>query len=337
MFFLMDTPNQKQFEDLAQRYERMDIPSVQALVKLLRTGSDLLTGFEKRLGTYGLSQGRFLILVILNRTPKTPLTPSGLAEKLGVTRATMTGLVTGLEKDQLITRQADSVDKRKIHIRLTAKGIQRLESILPDYYDRINSLMQGLSLNQKTTLISLLEIVDTGIPNLTMDKMDPQKNSIEIGSYTAAYQDQVIELILTIQQTEFNIPITAQDQPDLGDIPGFYQQGVGNFWVATHGSRVVGTLSLKDIGNGQAALRKMFVHPEFRGPGLGIAMALWGAALEWAGIKNISGIFLGTTEKFLAAHRFYEKNGFVPIEKESLPSQFPIMAVDTKFYAYSPG
>jgi len=337
MFYLMDTPNQKQFQDLARRYERMDIQSVQALVKLLRTGSDLLTGFEKRLGTYGLSQGRFLILVILNRTPQTPLTPSELAEKLGVTRATMTGLVTGLEKDQLITRQTDFVDKRKIYIRLTAKGIHRLESILPDYYDRINGLMQGLTRNQKTTLISLLEIVDAGIPNLTMDKMDPQKDCIEIGFYTPAYQDQVIELILTIQQKEFNIPITAQDQPDLGDIPGFYQQGTGNFWVAIKDDRVVGTLSLKDIGNGQAALRKMFVHSDFRGPAFGAARRLWGAALEWGREKNISEIFLGTTEKFLAAHRFYEKNGFVPIEKERLPGQFPLMAVDTKFYTYSIG
>ena len=275
MFFLMDTPNQKQFENLARRYDRMDVPSVQALVKLLRTGSDLLTGFEKMLGTYGLSQGRFLILVILNRTPEKPLTPSGLAEKLGVTRATMTGLVTGLEKDQLITRQTDSVDKRKIHIRLTAKGLHRLESILPDYYNRINGLMQGLNLKEKTTSISLLKIVDTGLPSLTGGKMNPQKNGVEISFYTPVHGDQVIDLILPIQQKEFNIPITA------GDCKG-----------------------------------------------------IMGGALEWARLKNISEIFLGTTEKFLAAHKFYEKNGFVPIDKDGLPGSFPIMSVDTKFYVY---
>jgi len=160
------------------------------------------------------------------------------------------------------------------------------------------------------------------------------KNTLNIIPFVPVYQAQVVALILQIQQTEFNIPITAQDQPDLGDIPGFYQQGAGNFWVAINDNRVVGTLSLKDIGNGQAALRKMFVYPDFRGPAFGTAMALWGAALEWGRGKNISEIFLGTTEKFLAAHRFYEKNGFVSIEKEKLPGRFPLMAVDTKFYAY---
>lgn len=334
MFFLTDTPSQGQFEDLTRRYDRMDVPSVQALVKLLRTGSDLLTGFEKMLGTYGLSQGRFLILVILNRTPKTPLTPSGLAKNLGVTRATMTGLVTGLEKDRLITRQADPVDKRKQHIQLTAKGIHCLESILPDYYTRVNRLMQGLTLDQKTTLIALLETVDAGIPSLTHDKT-ALKNRIDIRPFALGFQDQVIELILTIQQKEFNIPITAKDQPDLGDIPGFYQQGSGNFWIAINQGQVIGTLSLKDIGNCQAALRKMFVHPDFRGAAFGTAKTLWETALEWAKGQTISEIFLGTTEKFLAAHRFYEKNGFVSLEKESLPPQFPLMAVDTKFYAFS--
>jgi predicted N-acetyltransferase YhbS len=41
---------------------------------------------------------------------------------------------------------------------------------------------------------------------------------------------------------------------------------------------------------------------------------------------------LGTTAKFLAAHRFYEKNGFREIAQTELPASFPVMTVDTKFY-----
>jgi hypothetical protein len=43
-------------------------------------------------------------------------------------------------------------------------------------------------------------------------------------------------------------------------------------------------------------------------------------------------VFLGTTPFFRAAHRFYEKHGFSQIPKQRLPSSFPIMEVDTKFY-----
>ena len=48
--------------------------------------------------------------------------------------------------------------------------------------------------------------------------------------------------------------------------PGFYRRGNGNFWVALADGEVVGTLALLDLGEGQGALRKMFVQAPHRGP-----------------------------------------------------------------------
>jgi N-acetylglutamate synthase-like GNAT family acetyltransferase len=145
-------------------------------------------------------------------------------------------------------------------------------------------------------------------------------------------EQQVVDLIVSIQQKEFNIPITAEDQPDLHDIPNYYQKNRGNFWVALHNEDVVGTISLLDIGNGRAALRKMFVHQHYRGPEKGTARNLLKTILDWAKSQKLQEIYLGTTPYFLAAHRFYEKNGFTEILKKDLPKTFPIMKVDTKFY-----
>ncbi len=157
---------------------------------------------------------------------------------------------------------------------------------------------------------------------------------IELQPYGENHGPAVIDLILNIQQNEFNLPITAEDQPDLADITGFYQRGCGNFWVAVQGSRVVGTIALLDIGNNRAALRKMFVHSDYRGEKNGTSGKLLNSLLAWTKEKNIREIYLGTTSRFLAAHRFYEKNGFIEIGKDSLPKTFPIMTVDTKFYRY---
>src|SRR5215471_14077743 len=79
------------------------------------------------------------------------------------------------------------------------------------------------------------------------------------------YESEVIQLILSIQQQEFNISITAADQPDLNEVDSFYQKNNGNFWIALSGLKVVGTIALLDIGRRQVALRKMFVHKDFRG------------------------------------------------------------------------
>ncbi|UNL86905.1 GNAT family N-acetyltransferase [Priestia koreensis] len=156
-----------------------------------------------------------------------------------------------------------------------------------------------------------------------------------VKEYSCEYQDQVVELILTIQQTEYNIPITKDDQPDLMAIEDFYQTGNGNFWVAVYNDKVIGTISLLDIGNHQVALRKMFVAKDYRGNAFNTARMLLNHALCWAKEKSVKEVYLGTTPQFLAAHRFYEKNGFESIDSDVLPENFPIMEVDKKFYRYT--
>jgi len=155
---------------------------------------------------------------------------------------------------------------------------------------------------------------------------------IEIVPFSCEHQAGVIDVILPIQQSEFGISITLKDQPDLQDIPGFYQRGSGNFWVALSGARVVGTISLLDIGGAQGALRKMFVRSKYRGPKHQVARRLLETLIGWCQEKRIREIFLGTTAKFVAAHRFYEKWGFDEIPKAGLPAAFPLMSVDSKFY-----
>lgn len=155
--------------------------------------------------------------------------------------------------------------------------------------------------------------------------------------YTNDDQPDVVELILPIQQREFGITIGLEDQPDLLNIPSFYQQGDGNFWVAQDEHELAGTIALLDIGDHQVALRKMFVKVGYRGAKEGVARRLLDTVLRWCSRRGIKTIYLGTTAQFLAAHHFYEKNGFVLVDKDELPERFPVMAVDTRFYRFRLG
>jgi N-acetylglutamate synthase-like GNAT family acetyltransferase len=139
-------------------------------------------------------------------------------------------------------------------------------------------------------------------------------------------------LVLDIQQGEFGIAITYEDQPDLQDVTGFFRNGAGEFWVAIDGTGVVGCVGLLDLGNNQGALRKMFVRKDHRGGEDGAARHLLATLLEYAHTHGMKTVYLGTTEKFRAAHRFYEKNGFTLIPEVKLPHSFPRMALDTRFY-----
>src|SRR5580765_3351 len=81
---------------------------------------------------------------------------------------------------------------------------------------------------------------------------------IDVVPFSQDHFAGVVDVILPIQQSEFGIPITLEAQPDLLDIPSFYQKGKGNFWVALCDAEIIGTISLLDIGNDQGALRKMY-------------------------------------------------------------------------------
>lgn len=154
---------------------------------------------------------------------------------------------------------------------------------------------------------------------------------IEIAPYADGHQRGVIDLIVGIQRSEYGLLISAADQPDLADIPGFYCQGAGNFWVALAANNVVGTVALREFAPGQGALRKMFVAQAFRGRA-GVAARLLQTLLEWARDRSVETITLGTTDRFLAAHRFYAKHGFTPVSVDALPEAFPRMSVDTLFF-----
>ncbi|MFZ1218524.1 MAG: GNAT family N-acetyltransferase [Chthoniobacterales bacterium] len=155
------------------------------------------------------------------------------------------------------------------------------------------------------------------------------KMDVKVVPFSSQHVEAVGALIVGIQRDEFQIPITLEDQPDLQDIPNFYQRGAGNFWVAISEGEVVGTVALLDIGNQRGALRKMFVHLGYRGPGHGVSARLLATLLDWSRAREVKEIYLGTTEKFLAAHRFYERNRFQQIAATVLPPSFPKMALDT--------
>jgi uncharacterized protein (DUF952 family)/N-acetylglutamate synthase-like GNAT family acetyltransferase len=154
----------------------------------------------------------------------------------------------------------------------------------------------------------------------------------QVTPYQEKYQRGVVDLILPIQQHEFNVPITIQDQPDLQNIISFYMKDNGNFWVAVSQEQVVGTIALIDIGNDQVALRKMFVHHQHRGKQNGVAQLLFDTLATWCKQKKVTEVSLGTIDSMLAVHRFYMKNGFEELTKMQLPENFPVMRVDNKFF-----
>lgn len=156
---------------------------------------------------------------------------------------------------------------------------------------------------------------------------------IKIREFEPRYTEEVIALILGIQVGEFDVATSRADQPDLLQIPEYYQNSGGQFWLAFVGDKLVGSVALKPFTDHQAALRKMFVLKDYRGAEYRIAQQLVDTLYQFALDNGIEEIYLGTTKKYHAAHRFYDKNGFSSIAQAKLPNDFPLFLVDDCFYA----
>ncbi|WP_445430542.1 GNAT family N-acetyltransferase [Chryseobacterium indoltheticum] len=154
---------------------------------------------------------------------------------------------------------------------------------------------------------------------------------LEINLVNNTYSKEIIDLVLNIQQKEFNVPITIEDQPDLMQIEDFYFANGGSFWGAFIDGELVGTIALVKFDEKAAAIRKMFVKKEFRGKEYGIAQKLLETLITYCQKNGIDEVYLGTVSILEAALRFYERNHFIRIEKEQLPSKFPLMTADNVF------
>ena len=113
MLQVRDLPTPDILRRFAQRYPDADVTAVTGFLTLLRTATELSQALDAFLARHGLLQGRWWVLILLFREETLESSPSVLAEKAGVTRATMTGLIDGLERDGLVQRVFDTADRRE--------------------------------------------------------------------------------------------------------------------------------------------------------------------------------------------------------------------------------
>jgi len=145
--------------EAAKLFPDLDPSATEVFLHLLHAGDEASHVVETHLAEHGISQGRFMVLMLLLNNLSDcphPRTPAALADLSRVTRATMTGLIDTLERDGLVKREPDRDDRRMMSVTLTVKGRALLEKILPRHFQRMAELMQRLTETERKTLVQLL-------------------------------------------------------------------------------------------------------------------------------------------------------------------------------------
>ncbi|MGW8443508.1 MarR family winged helix-turn-helix transcriptional regulator [Paenibacillus sp. S33] len=163
-FDLRDLPTREALQEFSKRIPEIDVRATEAMLFFMRVSSSVFKvsfeGFEK----FGISHGKFSILILLYRNIHTGLLATELAEKVGVSKPTVTGLLDRLERDGLIIRSVHPSDRRMSIVKLTDQGTEMMERLLPMHFTSTSTLMSHLSTDEKELLLTLLQKIESGIP-----------------------------------------------------------------------------------------------------------------------------------------------------------------------------
>ncbi|EDY47322.1 MarR family winged helix-turn-helix transcriptional regulator [Streptomyces clavuligerus] len=145
-----------------------DPRAVLVATRLMAAGALLDRASEVHFARFGLSTGRYRLLADLEDCGGEK-SPSRLARSLGVSRATVTGLVNGLEREGLVARRASAEDGRGAVVVLTARGDRRLRDMAADHFARLQALVGALSAEERDVFLDLLGRITGGVGALTAD------------------------------------------------------------------------------------------------------------------------------------------------------------------------
>ena len=95
---------------------------------------------------------------------------------------------------------------------------------------------------------------------------------------------------------------------DLRDIPGYYLEPGGWFGVLVDGGRVVGTVAVLPTGATACEVKRLYLHPDYRGQRHG--RALMEHALRWADERGYRVVVAWSDERLPEAHGLYRRLGF---------------------------
>ncbi len=150
----------------AEAHQHPDTEALRLCFQLLSLANQIDLDCAQRLAPHALSEGRFVVLFLLAAAPQ-GLSPHAIATQAGITRATVTGLLDGLEKEGLLQRLPSAHDRRSLIIELTPKGQSLSQQVFTEHTHWMGHLFQPLNPTERQQLHALLHKVSASLGQRT--------------------------------------------------------------------------------------------------------------------------------------------------------------------------
>ncbi|CDH06269.1 transcriptional repressor MprA [Xenorhabdus bovienii] len=126
----------------------------------------LLENRNNMLRAQGINETLFMALMILDTKESRSIQPSELSAALGSSRTNATRIADELEKQGWIERKESHNDRRCLHLHLTEKGTNFLNSLLPPQHDCLIKLWSALEQEEQKQLEKLMRKLLARLDNI---------------------------------------------------------------------------------------------------------------------------------------------------------------------------
>jgi len=141
--------------DFEQSYPNSSLTATECAMNLVFTVDLMLKRISSLLQPFDLGPATGLVLSILADSD-TPLPPNQIAERLIISRATVTGLIDTLERRGYVERRPHQTDRRMLQIALTDTGRQVANAFRPVVHQHEKVWMDALNSSEQEQLLDFL-------------------------------------------------------------------------------------------------------------------------------------------------------------------------------------
>lgn len=129
--------------------------SLKLFVVLSRAYKVIMDRAAKDMKRNGLSENEFAVLELLHHKGK--LAMQQIGERILITSGGITYTIDKLEAKGYLRRVPCPDDRRVTYAEITAEGAELMQSIFPSHAEMIESLMAGLTTEEKKSAIDLIK------------------------------------------------------------------------------------------------------------------------------------------------------------------------------------
>jgi DNA-binding MarR family transcriptional regulator len=280
--------------------EEHDPDPVEVLRRFNRSFTQRIGALEESFLGSGRSLGLSRLLFEIGRSGDDV---ADLRERLGLDSGYLSRLLRHLEGEGLVEVSSHATDGRRRQVSLTKAGRAEWRRLDADSDRAAAALLAPLSDRQRAEVAAALGSAERllAAATVTIDEVDPASPPAQTAMQ--AYFDELDRRF----PTGFDADGAAERDIEALAPPG------GTFLLLRSGTQPVGCGGVQSLGDGVGEVKRMWIHPEWRG--LGLARRLLGALEDHARGLGHQRVVLDTNSELGEAVALYESAGYASVER----------------------